>query len=445
MKNKRNKILIKVFFVAILFLFFGIFGFTKTSLAVPSVSGISGTISHGNSITISGSDFGVKNPAKPLMWDDGEDAVVDTFPSASPNEYSQVGYSDYNPIASRDGDVIPESWQIKYRSVTFTPTGATEILDAISPSHSHSTKYIVGGHYMCTENCDGQYDGGNNGGRDVGLTIPANGPVGTFEPRWYSHWKYRLHPAMPACTGTDDNHKWNIIQSAQEAYGGGLFPNDFVYGCNEDLSGSPCTRSETLSLLTYELPGDVMPREAPLADCTEGEGEGLNVNVENPVLEWITIEDVIVNDDTDLSQRTTKVNQKNAWSCHNSPLWFTNGVGQGIGSYTLGGFYRYDMFPINAQHSDIYRYFDDVYVDSTLSRVVLANNATYEDATVVEPQIPSVWAGDEITVNQGALPDGTAYLFTFDADGNISSGYPVTLGETSDTTPPSAPSGLSVS
>ena len=95
-------------------------------------------------------------------------------------------------------------------------------------------------------------------------------------------------------------------------------------------------------------------------------------------------------------------------------------------------------------HNEMYRYFDDIYIDTTFSRVMLADNQTISHASVVEPQPPMVWSEDSITfkVNLGRLPDtGTAYLFVFDANNSSNSvGYPVTIG-TSVTSgdPPPAP------
>jgi hypothetical protein len=65
---------------------------------------------------------------------------------------------------------------------------------------------------------------------------------------------------------------------------------------------------------------------------------------------------------------------------------------------------------------DAYRYFDDVYIDTTLSRVVLANSQDYDQATVIEPQIPLEWSDGSITVqsNLGKLGGPNMYLFVFD-------------------------------
>ena len=50
----------------------------RTSTAAPSVTSTSGTFSHGNSVTISGSSFGSKATADPLKWETFEDGVVGT-------------------------------------------------------------------------------------------------------------------------------------------------------------------------------------------------------------------------------------------------------------------------------------------------------------------------------------------------------------------------------
>ncbi|MEF3691440.1 MAG: hypothetical protein V3574_00090 [Candidatus Moraniibacteriota bacterium] len=58
MKNK-----IKIIFSIVIFLVWPNF-----SLSAPSISGVSGTVSDGESVTISGSSFGTKFPASPQLW-----------------------------------------------------------------------------------------------------------------------------------------------------------------------------------------------------------------------------------------------------------------------------------------------------------------------------------------------------------------------------------------
>ena len=112
-----------------------------------------------------------------------------------------------------------------------------------------------------------------------------------------------------------------------------------------------------------------------------------------------------------------------------------------IRSFTLGGYFRYvvDGGSI-ANTADYrggildsnYRYYDDMYIDTSLARIMLCNNSTYANATICEPQIPSAWSNTTITstVNLGKLPSsGMGYLFVFDSSNNHNStGYPVVIG-----------------
>lgn len=49
-----------------------LFLYSTNILAAPSISGVTGTISNGQSITISGSSFGTKSTAAPVVWDNFE-------------------------------------------------------------------------------------------------------------------------------------------------------------------------------------------------------------------------------------------------------------------------------------------------------------------------------------------------------------------------------------
>jgi hypothetical protein len=111
-------------------------------------------------------------------------------------------------------------------------------------------------------------------------------------------------------------------------------------------------------------------------------------------------------------------------------------------SVAIGGYARMQGYTSN------WRYFDDVYLDTTLSRVVLADKPVLSQASIVELQIPSAWSDGSITaqVNLGKFTQGqTAYLFVVDAAGNVSAtGLAVTAGGTGSTVAPNPPSGFSV-
>jgi hypothetical protein len=96
-------------------------------------------------------------------------------------------------------------------------------------------------------------------------------------------------------------------------------------------------------------------------------------------------------------------------------------------------------------------YIDDIYIDNTFQHVVIGNASTYSASTHFEVQPPTSWSATSaaVTVNQGSFANGaSAYLYVKDSTGAVNSnGYSITFGSGGggDTTPPNAPSGLSVS
>lgn len=106
------------------------------------------------------------------------------------------------------------------------------------------------------------------------------------------------------------------------------------------------------------------------------------------------------------------------------------------------GLYEYDLT------REYYQDYDDAYVSTSRARVEIGNNANWANCTTREIQgTINSWSSSSVSVNvnQGALSSGPAYLFVVDANGEVSSGYPITIGAGGDIMSPGAPSGLSVS
>jgi hypothetical protein len=85
---------------------------------------------------------------------------------------------------------------------------------------------------------------------------------------------------------------------------------------------------------------------------------------------------------------------------------------------------------ISYEGVDVELYLDDVYADTTMSRVIV--RAPTGTATAM--QIPQTWSQTsiQILVNTGAYPTGTSLeLIVYDADDNASPAFTVTDGETS--------------
>lgn len=74
------------------------FLFVTTSLwAAPVISKINGHVSHGASITISGSGFGIKSPAAPLLWETFEEGTAGQLLSTDSDWETQIeGTARYN-------------------------------------------------------------------------------------------------------------------------------------------------------------------------------------------------------------------------------------------------------------------------------------------------------------------------------------------------------------
>jgi len=74
----------------------------------------------------------------------------------------------------------------------------------------------------------------------------------------------------------------------------------------------------------------------------------------------------------------------------------------------------------------VYIYYDDVYIDNTIARVVAGDSPEFDNCTHQEIQIPTAWSDSSITitVNRGSFADGEeVYLFVVDANGNVSNSH----------------------
>jgi hypothetical protein len=70
------------------------------SFAAPAISSVSGNITRGGTITIDGTNFGTKNPAKPWVWADFEGGVVQADPNYSQGTINIYGSSPTLHISS---------------------------------------------------------------------------------------------------------------------------------------------------------------------------------------------------------------------------------------------------------------------------------------------------------------------------------------------------------
>jgi hypothetical protein len=340
----------------------------QTTLATPLPQGVSGTLNHGATVTISGSGFGTKTTAAPLVFDDASGSLItDKWSGVWPNALPGYNLGYYAPMRN------------------------------ISLPHSHVTRYIAGAHAANT---------GANSGYDVlmwkNIALPA------LPYYIYASWYQRVDDQWHF--GGDNNFKTFDYSLGTEPYA----LNQSWYICygpphpdsNTD-SGIQWTNETGTPLLDPDLNGN-------------NAWWGLAVNPMGG--QWSKVEIAV----RVSSQSDGYINMwENGHQVMNY-VGITDNYGGTNRSITVGGYARMQGYTSN------WRYFDDVYVDTTLARVVLADKPVLSQATIVEIQIPSAWSDTSITaqVNLGRFTQGqTAYMFVVDASGNVSAtGLAVTAG-----------------
>ncbi len=179
--------MIRILFIALVLAFSG-----GVAYSAPSITGVGGAVTHGQSITISGSGFGTKSTAAPLVWDDCETGTMASK------------WSDYQPTQAG------ATYNMQYRTIPYR---------SLPSPHSYSTKYMAGCHTP-------DYGWGYYDGRQVYLShVFASPPTYT-----YASWYYRVDGSFP----TSDNHKIYDISEASEPDGDGTgYYAEFTSGMNK--------------------------------------------------------------------------------------------------------------------------------------------------------------------------------------------------------------------
>src|SRR3989338_2160698 len=366
-------------------------------LAPPSIASVSGTVSHGQNIVISGSNFGTKAQAAPYVWDDASGNNI--------NDLWDFAYPYTNDAAFR----------IAYRAPSQV-TKANGVVGGAALPHSRNTRYIAGAHYnsgVLNANSALNVVAGKNNQESYTYTYIS------FYQMIDPDWTFITDCPPRTADNCDHNFKEYDYAAGNGYMGNGpnlYFNNGYInnptvqWGVNYVEGMSIIIYSVNTALVNwYPETGMVFPR----------------VSVPGPK-QWRKVEYVLKHNSADGFHQIYQ-NNRLIWEV------FLDDDGLAPGSRSesvIGGYVREagntELFKNN------WRYYSDVYYDHSLARVMLANNQNYDSATIVEPQIPSAWSDGSITarVNLGRLPDsGTVYMFIFDQNNQRNAtGYPVTLG-----------------
>jgi hypothetical protein len=372
------------------------------SYAAPQIVSISGSISHGSTVIISGNSFGTKSPAAPLVWDDCSGTNLSNIWSRTlPSQAA----SNYN---------------IQYHNNGFRNVNAP---------HNRVNRYIAGGHAQA---------GYNPWNASGGPNVMLGKDIAAGTESFYISYYLRLDPLWPPHNGesvASPNYKLGMFSNAT---GSSVATTNYCGYSNpspEENKGYVGIRCDNMSCSANWACEGIYPQ----AYCIHSD----------PALGWVKMENIGV----DINNATAGKfyfyqNYELAVIGENCDVY--RNVTGNIKSLSIGYYWaRCNSCNPVLGSNDAFRYFTDVYMDVTPARVVLANNANYSSATIFEPQIPTAWSNTSITctVNLGRLPDqGTAYLFVFDSSNNRNAtGFPVTIGGSpGDTIPPSPPTGLRI-
>jgi len=359
-------------------------------------------------VTIEGTDFGTKSPVTPLWWDDGEGAPISTIrilesDLAHVTTTLGVGNRHYVSVWPPINEAVPEYHEMRYEYHNFrNQPGA----------HQYSTTYLTGGHI---ENV-GAY------GNKVGMTVDSL----SVKPVWFSMFYYAVDPLWHSC-GSGENHKYIHHSDTYAVYSGG--DTSYYWQFN---SGLACEGIDDVRCHTNQnICGSEHGNMQNLGNCM---GSAQNFEDSNPVNDWVHIEERL-KVGTGGFINLVHDNDVGYWCTCEDPLSVLYS-GYKPRSYTFGGYRAWVQSPSILYSSNDFRYFDDVYLDNTLQRVILCNTDTYPTtagSSICEPQIPhTTWNSDtiQVTVNLGRLTGETAYLYVFDANNNHNvDGYPITLDE----------------
>jgi hypothetical protein len=377
MKILKCSILFALLLVLALFLI-------ANAWAAPSVSGVSGTVTHGASITISGSSFGTKSPAAPAVWDN-----MALYSGYTNGQCIPAG-SSYTPCPAAN----PYGWYNNNDGSSKSPWYRTTAR-GVWPSHYSNywgTAGVAGSGYA---------------GQEIDLgDIPAAGINNTSTKVFYGTWW--VYPYGNPNDSPTDGNKWSRMLAGTA----GWVDTNYTY-----IIG----------------PQTIMQ----IAQPTESYFVAWNSPQATPSA-WNRIEQIMDN------TGTNSIIYSNMYSGGSGYL--TSGSQNAGALYPLmqqlAGLGA-DWANGNATQDPVLDW-GEIYADNTYSRVEVCDATTWAARSHCEIQIPSAWSATSatVTVNQGSFSSGaSAYLYVVDSTNTAnSSGYPVTFGSGGGGSAPPMPS-----
>ena len=350
-----RKLFFLIFLVACIFL--------SAQVSAVTISGVSGEIAHGQSVTLTGSNFGSNNLN--IKWLGGNSGVIESGTNgSSPSNTDGWVFNNgagYNPVVST----------MHYHS------GTKSLYHHTDSSHYNSALRL-----------------------DLGNDIQ---PGGHFYATWWVRFSY------------SSGGQWKMFRVN--------YQNDITDDAPQYVMFNWTTQAKELIIRP---------------------GPGVSDNTVNdwsppfPALtdRWYRVEtDVKISDvGTSNGSYTTTLydptsgavvtsKSDTAMSYYNSSKLYRWAIWQ---NYTGNGMTGFEAWT------------DDYFVQTTPARIELCDTNGWGDRTHCEIQRPTSWSDSVInfTLNQGSFSSSqTVYLYVIDSNGDISNGYPVTLGSSGSSNP----------
>jgi len=360
--------------------------FIDGSVSAQTITGVSGSLQNGQSVTITGSNFGTH----------GDFGRSETFINAAWNDFS-VSLDDGNLARSQQVDTAVK-WTVQ-------TTGARP-----NPAGKYARK---------------RYDLANIG--DIGRLGSLEHVVSGSGARFYtSFWlKTGLNNLM---TGGKFYRQYFDSFDYYITMGPGTTDEEGELTGFSSNPGSPSPTSIYGSALgSVFSPGETW-RRIELLVCLNG---CASIFGSNDYVEF-RVNGVRVNrrgsglPSNHISAEGSSSNEREGW------VMGVSGEADGhtidIGNMIDDGTENGGAGDVTLSHYD----YSDVFIDYTFSRVMLSSASTCAAITSAEMQIPTAWGSNSITVklNRGAyLSDASLYLYVFNDNNTCNAnGFPVTLG-----------------
>lgn len=372
------------------------------------ITSASGSSRHNGTLTVTGSGFGSKSQAAPIVWDNCNQPVND------PAQIISAGWTGAWPNKASNS-----AWNMQYRNAPY---------NAVSAPHARVNKFMVGS--------AGDDPPSRDAMQGLNTMVWKSRPTPSSFPQYtYFSWWQQYDPNWVFGNGNppDDNLKLY-------AYGAGTSPYDTLYWYVSYQNGPPNT--------TYR---DCIGTndDGNLGDtCFINPGSCLT-NYVNPFGRWSKIEIYVKISNLDHANPDTGTllvveNGADIYNFQGGQHSIGRTDGKTVAGWdpnrtdSAGGFQR-------GYGRNNNRFFADLYLDYTWQHVVLGDASRIDLCSKLEVQNPTAWSDTSITVtvNRGVFSDSQkVYLYVYDATGTPNTNGLLVAG--GDTTPPAPPKNLRI-